>query len=303
MKLRYYILFSVLIAAWGVKAQQDPQYTQYMFNGLALNPAYAGSHDALSLTALYRNQWVDIPGAPTTMTFSAHTPFISQRVGIGLQVVNDKIGINNQTNIMGSYSYWIPVSENGGRLAFGLQGGVTTFQADNSVLNLENPDEDNFAGNFSELKPNVGGGLYYYTDRMFVGVSVPQLMETTFGAKGSDIKKKRHFFTYVGYVVDLNANWKFKPTVLLKSVPGAPLEMDFSANFLFIEKVWIGLGYRSFDSFNFLTQYFITEQLSAGYAYDYTLTTLGNYNSGSHELMVNYLFKFDDKKMLTPRYF
>lgn len=301
-----HLLGIVLIASVGfaAQAQQDVMFTQYMFNGLALNPAYAGSHNALSATALIRKQWVGIDGAPFSQTLSVHSPFKDERMGVGFQVVNDKIGISKETNLYGAYSYWIPVGA--GRLSMGLQAGINLFGTDFSQLDLKHDSDIDFSqGNLSELKPNFGAGLYYYTERLYLGLSVPRLVENKFGddAAGNTFQQARHYFLTGGYVFDLGPNWKFKPNFLIKTVPGAPVELDLNANFLFIEKLWMGVSWRSFDSFDLLAQFFITDQLSLGYAYDITTTKLRGYTSGSHELMLNYVFKFSEDKMLTPRYF
>ena len=309
MKKYFKILFvSILFCGsffHGV-AQQDVQFTQYMFNGLAINPAYAGSQDALSLTAIGRKQWVGIDGAPNSYTFSAHTPINPHSIGVGLQVTNDRIGPFNETAIYGSGAYWIKAGKKA-RLSMGLQIGVNLLRADFDELLLQNPGDQLFSTNTStSTSPNVGAGLYYYTDRLYIGLSTPRIVrnELDLGDGDADnFQRARHFFLSSGYVFNINPNWKFKPNVLIKYVEGSPVQADINANFLFIERLWLGVSWRSFDSFDFLAQFYITPQLSVGYAYDLTTTRLSEVNSGSHELMVNYLLKFKHDRILTTRYF
>lgn len=296
----------VVLALLGLKAnaQQDVMFTQYMFNAMALNPAYAGSHDALNVTALGRKQWVNIDGAPLSMTLSAHTPINPHPMGVGLQVINDRIGIVKETIVYGSYAYWIKTSAKG-RLSFGLQAGANFFKADYNELKLKHSNDQVFTGAPSTTKPNFGAGIYYYTDRFYLGLASPRLVEHSIqnGNDKESFKQRRHQFLSAGYVFDLNPNWKFKPNLLIKHVEGSPVEFDINANFLLAEKLWLGASWRSFDSFDFLTQFLVTEQLSIGYSYDLTLTKLASFNKGSHELMVSYLFKYNGDKILTTRYF
>lgn len=303
-KIKLILSIAAIIGCSSISfAQQDVQFTQYMFNGLALNPAYAGSHDALSATLLFREQWVNIDGRPRTQTFSIHTPFISERIGVGLQLIQDKVGIFKTTNVNGSYSYWIPTGKNS-RLAMGLQAGVTVLNSNFDDLQLVDQNDDDFTGNVQGTKPNFGAGLYHYSRKHYVGVSAPRLFNNTFESDGSaDFKQIRHFYATGGYVIDFGPNFKLKPNVLLKMVQGAPLEADLNLNALFVEKFWLGVSWRSFDSFDILAEYLITPQLRIGYAYDITLTDLRKHTSGSHEFMLNYIFNFGNDKLLTPRYF
>lgn len=306
MKILKFIIvgFSLAVGAANAFAQQEAQFTQYMFNGLALNPAYAGSRDVISMVALHRNQWVGIDGAPKTTLFSAHSPLFDEQFAGGIQVINDRIGVNNQTNVTLNASYWIPVGEEA-RLSFGLRGGVNNYKADNNTLNLLNPDEDNFASNVSSLRPNVGAGLYYYSKRFYAGVSSLQLIKNNHGdGTPANFRQLRHLFTYLGYVFDLNETWKFKPTVLVKGVRGAPLEADLTAHFLYNDKLWLGATYRTSDSFDLLAHYMISSQLGIGYSYDITTTRLRKYTSGSHEILLRFEPSFGAKQQVkSPRYF
>ena len=300
---RYITAIAFLITGVCSYAQQQAMFTQYMFNGLALNPAYAGSHETVSATFLAREQWTGIDGAPSTQTFSIHSPIINQGISVGLLLLRDNIGVTDQTGAYASYAYRIPISEKG-RLAFGIQGGATLYDAKFSNVSLDNPVFAN--GDVNEWHPNVGFGMYYNDDRFYAGISSPQLIENEFDKNNpdSDSKLVRHYFATTGYVFDLDPNLKLKPNLLVKAVEGAPVEFDVNANLLIREIIWVGLSWRSFDSFDGLLQLQLTPQLQLGYAYDFITTTdLSRVNGGSHELMLNYRFFFDKKKIITPRYF
>ncbi|WP_185154369.1 type IX secretion system membrane protein PorP/SprF [Fulvivirga sp. M361] len=282
-------------------AQQQAMFTQYMFNGLVLNPAYAGSHETVSATALAREQWTGIDGAPSTQTFSLHSPVVNQRFALGLVLLHDEIGVTDQTGAYLSYAYRIPVSENI-KLSFGLQGGVTFFDARLS----EAFENDQVGIDVSESQGNFGFGTYIYSDRFYAGISVPQLLENEFDRDNpdSDSRIVRHYFGTVGYVFDLSRSLKLKPNILVKAVDGAPLEFDVNANFLIHDIVWLGVSWRSFDSFDALVQFQVTPKLQFGYAYDFATTSeLRRVNGGSHEFMVNYRFGSNKSRIITPRYF
>ena len=291
------------------QAQQEAMFTQYMFNGLAINPAYAGSHQTLEFTALAREQWTGLDGAPSTQTFTAHSPLRNRSVGLGLSVIHDQIGITNQFGVYGSYSYRIQFN-NRGILAMGLQAGFTQYHEDLTELqgSIRDPNDPNFAQDeVSKFMPNFGAGLYYYTQRYYAGLSSPHLVQNKLDdLEGIDkeARQRRHYFFTTGYVFDLSRSVKFKPNLLVKVVEGAPVEADINLNFLFQEILWAGVSYRSFDSFDAIIQLNLTEQFSIGYAYDFATTTeLKRLHSGSHELMLNYRLKPPRRRMLTPRYF
>lgn len=301
--IKIYIAFVFLFGFSAVMAQQQVMFTQYMFNQLALNPAYAGSHKTLSITALARKQWAGLEGAPNTLTLSVHSPIINQRIGVGLLVVNDKIGVTKQTGLYNSYSYRIPF-QNGGRLAFGLQIGFTAYNAQFSKISDTDPT---FASDVREVHPNVGGGLFYNTKLFYVGLSAPQLIQNTFDKDNldSDSKMLRHYFITTGYVFTLNRQLKLKPSLLVKAVSGAPVQFDVNLNLLMQEVLWVGLSWRSFESVDALLQFQITDKLQFGYSYDFSTTTkLSRVNSGSHEIMINYrVLNKRQSSPATPRYF
>ncbi|GJM28416.1 MAG: membrane protein [Cyclobacteriaceae bacterium] len=291
------------------RAQQEAMFTQYMFNGLAINPAYAGSHQTLEFTALAREQWTGLEGAPSTQTFTAHSPLKNRSIGLGLSVINDKIGVTNQFGVYGSYSYRIQF-QNKGVLSMGLQAGFTQYNEDLTQLqgSIRDPNDPNFSQDeVSKFMPNFGAGLYYYTKRFYTGLSSPHLVQNKLDnleAAYQEARQRRHYFFTTGYVFDLSRSVKFKPNLLIKVVEGAPVEADINLNFLFQEILWAGVSYRSFDSFDVILQVNLTEQFSIGYAYDFATTTeLKRLHSGSHELMLNYRLKPPRRRMLTPRYF
>lgn len=276
-------------------------FTQYMFNGLAINPAYAGSHESISATALARIQWVGIEGAPRTQTFSVHSPIPGKNIGLGAFFAHDELGVTEQNTLYLSYAYRMQMSK--GTLSFGLQGGFRSSSFNYADLGVNDP---NLQSSISEMSPNFGAGLFYSTDRFYAGASIPVLMNDEIGDESnSDVQSKqiRHFFATAGYVFDLSPVLKLKPSTLIKSVSGAPIEMDINANLIINDLVWFGLSYRSGDSIDLLFDLQINPQLRFGYAYDYTLSDLGQVNSGSHEFMINYRFVFAKNKIVTPRYF
>jgi len=300
------ILASILFIL-EVSSQQDPMYTQYMYNTLSVNPAYAGSRDALSITGLLREQWVGIDGAPSTQTLTIHSPVYSDNMGLGLSVINDEVGPVHQTMLFADYSYSIQATDNS-TLSFGLKAGVNIFQADLLGLTPNEGGDPSIYNVDNRLLPNVGVGVYYYSDQGYIGVSAPKLLEQMLKEYRDGVvtenKERRHYFLIGGYVFDLSEEVKFKPSFLVKAVVGAPVSIDLSANFLIRDKLGLGLAHRLDDSFSGLLQYYITPQFRIGYSYDFTLTELQDYNSGSHELMLGYDFIFvDDARIRSPRFF
>jgi len=301
------VIVMLLLFSFDSFGQQDPMYTQYMYNTLSVNPGYAGSRDALSITGLIREQWVGIDGAPSTQCLTMHSPVYNDNMGLGLSVVNDRVGPIHQTMLFADYSYSINTTENA-KLAFGLKAGVNILQADLLALHPNNPGDPAIFNADNKILPNVGAGVYYYSDKGYIGLSVPKLLEQSIQSYNNGTVKenleRRHYFLIAGYVFDLSENVKFKPSFLVKAVQGAPLSVDLSGNFFFNDKFGIGLAHRLDDSFSGLLQYYFTPQFRVGYAYDFTMTELRHFNSGSHELMVGYDFNFvDDKRIRSPRFF
>ncbi len=307
-------LFTVLILALGsstLKAQQDPMFTHYMYNTLAVNPAYAGSREALSVTALYRSQWVDFKGAPVTQTLTMHAPLRNEHLGLGLCILNDKIGPTNNTSVAIDFAYIMKLSKKS-KLALGVSGGINIFQASLNTLNLDQQNDPSFQNNISNhTTPNFGFGAYYYRERFYAGISVPSLMQNSYSVvtdpNGVTLSgmQQRHYYLIAGTVLNLADNLAFKPTAFVKVTPGAPAEADLTASFILMKKLLLGAMFRSGDAFGALIGLDITDQLHVGYSYDYSygLQTF-KYNQGSHEIMLRYDFVFFSKKQIhSPRYF
>ncbi len=291
-------------------AQQDPMFTHYAFNTLAINPAYAGTRDALTITGLHRSQWVAFKGAPTTQTLTGHSPVFNENVGIGLSVLNDKIGPSNTTSFYLDFSYKIKINKKA-KLSFGLKGGLNLKKTDLTSLNTYEQNDPLFMEDIkSEFLPNFGFGMYYYTDKYYVGLSIPKLLENNFtenSVSGSvDLaSEKKHYFLIGGAVFSLSESVTLKPTMFLKVTNGAPIEGDITANFIFYDRFWTGAMFRTGDAIGILAGLNITEQLAVGYSFDWSLVnSTGKYNAGSHEIMIRYDFIFKKQKMIrSPRYF
>jgi len=283
-------------------AQQDPQFTQYMYNTLGVNAAYAGSRGHVSVLGLVRSQWVGLDGAPRTQTFSIDSP-LSEKVGLGLAIVNDELGPSKETYVDLNFSYTIMTSDTR-RLSFGLKGGGRFLDIDFSRGNAQSPDIL-FQNNVSEFLPTLGAGVYWHNDRNYIGVSIPNLFtDQTYDDIQQTVAAERlHLFIIGGVVTDLSPSTKFKPAFLVKSVSGAPLIVDLSANFMFYEKLRLGVSYRWDDSVSGLAGFQLTPQLLLGYSYDYTTTELQRFNTGSHEVTLRFDLISKSKKIKSPRFF
>ncbi|MCB9165242.1 MAG: type IX secretion system membrane protein PorP/SprF [Flavobacteriales bacterium] len=290
----------------GAFAQQDPLFSQYMFNTLAFNPGYAGSADVFTVMALSRHQWVGFDGAPTTQTFLAHTPLKNESIALGLSAINDRIGPARQTSAYADFAYRIRTGTDT-RLAFGLKGGVNMYQADLASLTRVVENDPANVNIQSRMLPNFGFGLFWHAPRYYVGLSAPKLMENDLndvsGGTVTPAKEARHYFLMAGYVMDISKDIKFKPSFLFRTVEGAPFSLDLNANFLLRERIWFGAMYRLGNSFGVMGQYQINDQLRAGYAFDLTTTAIGAYNAGTHEVMLSYDFRFLRGRTISPRYF
>ncbi|MFZ4107283.1 PorP/SprF family type IX secretion system membrane protein [Flavobacterium sp.] len=306
MKKTYLLIAVVLLTFVDVKAQQDPQYTQYMYNMSIMNPAYAGSKENMTGGVLYRKQWLDIEGAPTTGTFFINSP-VGKNVGLGLSAINDKIGPVEETNVYADFSYTLNLGEDR-RLAFGLKGGVTMHKIDFTTIYPTLPDinDEAFNGpNPNKSFLNVGSGLFYYTNKYYVAVSVPNMLKSNY----LDYSGRRfgtetlHYFITGGYVFDINPDLKFKPSTMIKSSIDAPVSLDLSANFLFNDKFEVGGTYRLQDSFGAMVNYAVSPSLRIGYAYDQIVSDLKVTTPSSHEIMILFNLNFPKKVSQSPRYF
>ncbi len=304
--MKKFALFVLLVCIMGVEsatAQQDPQYTQYMYNMNVVNPAYAGSKETLSLTALYRKQWSGLDGAPETITFSGHSP-VTDEVGLGLSLIKDELGPVKETNAYVDFSYTLQVGENL-KLALGLKAGATFHDVGLADLELQDPNDPFFSENISNTYPNIGAGAFFYGDNFYVGLSVPNFLNSVHldenGLKyGSETN---HYFATAGYVFQVSENMKLKPSVMVKSAFDAPLSFDGNLNALFYEKFELGVSYRLEDSFSGLVGFQATDYLRIGYAYDHVISELDAVASASHEVILTFDLFFKKKSLRSPRYF
>lgn len=304
IKIAAFLLLSV--ASY---AQQDSQFTQYMYNTININPAYAGSRETMSIFALHRTQWVGLDGAPVTNAASINTPINGSNVGLGVSIVNDKIGPSDENNISIDFSYTIPASDIY-KLSFGVKATANLLNIDFNKLSQYDPNDYLFQTNIdNKFSPNIGVGLYLHSDNTYFGLSAPNLLETKhfdrYTSKGSSLlaKEKINYYLIAGHVFDLTGDIKFKPSVLAKMVTGAPLQVDVSGNFMFNNKFVVGVAYRWSAAMSAMVGFQATDSWFIGYGYDLETTRLANYNSGSHEIFLRYeLFnKYD--KIISPRFF
>ena len=297
----FYIIIVLLIATQ-VYGQQDPQYTQYMYNMNVINPAYAGSKENLSFGLLYRTQWTGIDGAPKTGTFFAHSP-VGEKVGLGLSVISDEVGPVKETNAYVDFSYTLKL---GGahKLAFGIKAGATFHDIGLAGIDLIDPN-DPFFQNINTTTPNIGAGFFYYTDNYYLAGSVPNILNSVhLDANGNKIgSEDSHYFLTGGYVFDLSANAKLKPSFLVKSAFGAPTSFDANLNVLFYDRFEIGGSYRLDDSFSGLVNFAITPSLRIGYDYDSVTSDIKRFAPASHEFMLLFDLNFPKKVSRSPRYF
>jgi type IX secretion system PorP/SprF family membrane protein len=295
----------VILGVSHVEAQQDAQFTQYMYNTINVNPAYAGSRGVISLFGLYRAQWVGLEGAPTSKAASIHTPINNSNVGLGVSIIQDEIGPSDNSTISADFSYTLNTSENY-KLSFGLKGTASLFNVDYTKLNRYDLNDPRFQNNIdNQFSPNIGAGVYYHSDKLYTGVSVPFILETKhFDDNASSVAKDAlHYYFIGGYVFDLSETTKFKPAFLAKSVKGAPLQLDLTANFMFNDKFVVGGAWRWSAAMSGLVGFQVNENWFIGYTYDTDTTKLANYNSGSHEFFLRYEFKGKQEKIVSPRFF
>lgn len=274
-----------------------------MYNTVNINPAYAGSRDALSIFLLHRTQWVGLDGAPVTNNASVHTPIGDSNFGAGLSFVNDRIGPTNENTISADLAYFIQISENY-KLSVGLKGSANIFNLDVNKLRIYNQGDPQFQNLETSFNPNIGAGLYLFSDNTYVGLSVPNFFETNH-YNDNDVsvtKEKMHYYLMAGHVFELGSNLKFKPAFLTKVVEGAPLQLDVTANFLIYEKLTLGAAYRWDSAVSGLVGFQLSNSIFAGYGYDMETTNLSNYNKGSHEIFLRFEL-FNNNRISTPRFF
>ncbi len=306
MKLiKNYIITIALFSCTVGMAQQLPQFTQYMYNTIAINPAYAGSRDALSIIGLHRSQWVGFDGGPITQTLSIHTPLRNDRIGLGLTFIEDDLGPENYSYLYGDFSYAIPTGKTG-KLAFGIKAGFTQYSLDADFREYESFDPQ-IRGVENRWTPNIGLGIYWSTNKWYVGLSAPRVLNTDRNTEqGFEALERLSYYGTAGYVFDLSQAIKFKPAVLVKATNGAPVSYDFTGNFLFNEKFWLGGSYRlnkETAAIGGLMDFQISRQLRIGYSYEKPISDIRAYTSGTHEVLLIYEFKFLSSKLKSPRYF
>jgi len=317
MKHSYFtIIVLILLGTFSSNAQQDPQYTQYMYNTQVINPAYAGSREALSFGLLYRTQWVGLDGAPETGTFTVNSPIGSMdNMGLGLSVVRDEIGPALESNINIDYSYTINTSDEA-ELSFGLKAGLDILDVDFTKLNIYDQGDVFEYDIDNKLQPQIGAGVYYNTQEFYVGLSVPNFLtskhfdnSTIDDINAGDFNgsveaaERLHYFLIAGYVFDLSENLKFKPATLVKAVSGSPLQWDVSANFLLYDKLTLGAAYRWSAAMSAMVGFQVSEEIFIGFGYDYQTTDIEAYSDGSYEVMIRFDIFNKPERVLTPRFF
>lgn len=309
-----YIFFSFALVIWNLEfetcifAQQNPQYNQYMFNPLIVNPAYAGSKEQLSTVLLHRSQWVGFEGAPMTQTFAIHAPFRQRSVGVGLNIINDKIGPTNNLGLLAAYAYRIRVAK--GKLSFGLRSGVYNYAFNWSKIDYKDPSE--IAGLNAQTNswvPVFDYGMRFHTNNFYVGLTLANLNSPIVRVKNNSDSARfssvlnRYANITAGYAYVINDNMVFRPSVFVKTIKGQRPNIDANASVLLNRNLWVGFSYRTGKTFIAIFEYKISSSLSAGYSFDYTATKLRNFNSGSHEIFVSYEVPFKKSRVLSPRYF
>ena len=317
--MRRILFLSILLISLKASAQQDILLSQYMFNHLAINPAYAGSKEYMQATLLYRNQWVNWSDAPTTEVASVHTPIGMTNLGWGALISHDHEGVTDRTDLYANFAYHLKVSEKL-KLGMGLRGGVGYWVRDNQKIrdvfahhpSEWDPNDPRFAGdNTSNFLPNVGAGLFLYSQKFYAGLSAPEMLsydpEKSLSVNTSTAKliphQVRHYFATTGVVFEVSPDVAIKPSVLVKYTENAPVEADLNLNVLLAQVLWIGGSYRTDDAFVALIELQVTKKLRLGYSYDFTTTDINRFSDGSHEIMLGYDFGYDVMKIKTPRYF
>lgn len=290
------------------KAQYDFMFTQYMWNEIAINPAYTGTRDAISVVGMYRNQWVGMEGAPTTKNVSVSAPVYKQRIGLGINYIKDEVGVNSTDYFSFSYSYRIPFQNS--NLSFGLSTAFATLKEYYSRVKPTDSNDQQFQSDSPRANmPNFGFGVYYYTERYYVGLSIPRLVKNQIESKDGFRVSNRfdynyfHYFLTAGAIFPISEGLKFQPSAMFKAVKAAPMELDLTAQLVIRDMFRFGVGWRSGDAISFLTTIHVTPQLRVGYSYDYTLSDLAKYSKGTHEICFGYDFSLKAKKIVSPRIF
>ncbi len=305
---RYYLYICMVFLLFPLSrgyAQQDAIYSQYMFNPFAINPAYAGSRDALSAVILGRQQWAGLDGAPFTGSVAIHGPIKASGLAGGFNIIHDELGPTSTNGAFLTGAYHLKLSK--GKLAFGLRGGLISSTFDYNKLNYNQPDNYSNIGAITEGGPSFDFGMYYYTQKFFAGLSTTHIGTNTFDHSVNDtlnanIVFDQHYMLASGLAIEVNDNFVFKPSIMAKYVQGAPLNVDVNMSFLFKKVFWFGMSYRHGSALTFITEYNITDWMRLGYSYDLVLNRLKRFNSGSHELFIGFDFLMRKDKDISPRY-
>ncbi len=303
---KWLLVISFILTVGLAEAQLEPLSNQYMLNTLAINPAYAGSRDALSITMLHRNQWTGFEGSPKTMTLALHSPLRNEKVGLGLLAVNNKIGITNASGITGNFAYRMNIGS--GIFSLGLSGGVTVARNTWSELVAVDLDDGLIPTNTQGyLLPNFSVGSYYYSDRLFIGISIPMFLSHNFNPATHEFDLVNDYSAYnylinTGYLFKVSETWKVLPSMMIRLNPGAASQMDLNSLVIYRDKVWAGVSYRTSKSFVGLMMYQVNNQLAIAYTYDMGFGKIGGYMGGSHEIMIRYEFRYVID-VVNPRYF
>lgn len=301
--IKYIAFIAFCLVTVTIYGQQRPQYTQYMYNTQTLNPGYTGTQGKLAASILYRSQWVGIDGSPETQSFSAHG-LVRDRIGVGLTLLNDNLGATNNFEVNANFAYHVKTGA-ATTLSFGLNAGLDILNVDYTKGNFQNELDPTFQENLNEMRPIVGAGIFYYGEKWYMGASSNNLLNSQLYDDGDSAvtERKSQYYIMGGYVFDLSDSVKFKPAVLAKLVSSAPVSVDVSANFLLKERLSLGVAYRYDDAVSALAGFYITNNFFLGYAYDYSVTGLENYNDGSHEIILTYNLEGLKKRALSPRFF
>lgn len=307
MKRIILILVVLIVGIEFSNAQQLPQFTQYMYNTIAVNPAYAGSRDALSIVALNRNQWAGFDGGPETQTLSIHSPLRNEKLGLGLSLINDKAGFENFTYAYVDFSYTIQASDNV-EVSFGLKGGMTYYKLAEELYNYTEVNQDSyFDERLNRWNSNFGAGILVHSDKWYVGLSIPKIINHDMNNSTDYAALETvHYYALGGYVFDLSKSLKLKPSFMVKYTKGAPISNDFTANLLYNEKVWLGGSYRingKQRAVGAIVDFQVSDQFRVGYTYEIPTGEIRPYTSGSHEILLMYEFRFLKAKQKSPRYF
>jgi len=309
------IMASLLYVAFGGYAQQEAQFTQFMYNKLTLNPAYAGSAERPCISCIHRSQWMGLEGAPSSQALNFHLPMFKKRVGLGASILHDKIGPTNSYSFSLMYAYRMQIGK--GNLSVGLKGTLRSYQIAWEGLRTTHEGDGRIPmENVSRVFPNFGVGVYYENNKFFAGLSVPNLLNNDLSyahfSNNTDFGKEfRHSYLMAGYLFEISKKLKFKPAVLAKYVANSPFDLDLNATFIFMDKIWLGTSYRLGgnansgigESIDFLMQYQLTKAIRAGISYDFTLSDIKDYTSGTVEIQLEYCIQPKDERWTNPRFF